>query len=258
MVILPNGDYFLVLEGNRAGEYDATLSYAGRASAALFGNRPANFSAQIAPNAQRKAIVAQWDAVEDATGYLLRVRIGGRTHLVDTQGITSARVFVDASTIEAQVSALGWRTVSGLVEYTLDSNVVPVSWAGGASITQEIPTPASNSGSDMVRNYAGSVLSAIGMEQYTTTDEDGNEAEVDPIADRAPMIAMMLCGFGAIIVFAALYFVTMGNIMLATVGGVAVWSGLGPIFVELHPAVAYGPVALIVVGGVMTAAKKLG
>ena len=79
---------------------------------------------------------------------------------------------------------------------------------------------------------------------------------MDPAADRTVMVGYFVWGFAALVVFALLFMVSLGNIMLATAGGVLVWSGLGPIWFEFDPVVTYGPCALLMGLGLMAVVKK--
>ena len=258
VVFLPKGDYLLLLKGDEDGEYAASLRFAGPAGKNIFGNPPDNFTARADPGSDDKVVIAQWDEVEDAESYFLCVTIGERTYLIDTGGATAARVPVDPSIQEASVSVFGWSMVIGGVAFTLDSFVRPVRWETSPEFTADIPTPTPNPGAGLISGFASTLMEEIGMESYTTEDDEGNPITVDAPRERGDMAVVMLVGFGALIVSAGLFLVTYGNVMIDTVAGVGVWSGLGPIFFELHPAVAYGPLILILFFGLMAAVKKLG
>ena len=257
VMFLPQGDYLLILKGDADGEYNASLRFAGPAGENLFGSPPENFLAQTDRSTEDKAVLAQWDAVEGAESYFLRVDIAGLSYLIDTGGATAARVPVDPSSQQALVSVFGWKMVIGGVAFTLDSAVRLVVWEPTVpTFSAEIPTPASNPGSGLVSAFATSVLTSIGMESYGIEDDAGDTVIVDPATEKASMVAVALCGFAAMVVFAIFFTVSKGNIMIATSGAVLVWSGIGPIFFELQPAVTYGPIVLILFLGLLAVIKK--
>ena len=223
----------------------------------LFGHRPDNFIAQVDRDSPLKGILAQWDEVDTAESYLVRTVIDGMAYLSDTDGATFKRLDVPADTTEVLVSVRGWkegqdRDGNDVIMYTLETVDYPARWEETIVITTDIPyTPGPASAS--VASFTQSVMESIGMEPY----QNAAGEMVNPAEDKAEMLAMLICGAAAVGLAALLFMVTGGNVMIASVGATMVWSGIGPIFFSLHPAVAYGPLLLIFVPAGMVLIRRL-
>lgn len=244
-----------------AASSESTAGTAAGVPEHIFAQAPPDFLVQRNEGVGSiRSFTASWTAVATAASYQMRVVYGGTTIYYDSEGNTFLQVTLPDETNYAEASLRGYRTEvnsdgESLINYTLETVAHPLRWVEFAEITTDIPyTPGP--AAEPVASYADELLRSVGLEPYET-NVDGVVVIVDPVDERAPMLSMAICG-GLAVGLGALLMVTTGNIGIAAVGVVAIWSGVGPWWFTINPAMAYGPLVALFLPVAMLMFKKLG